>query len=41
MLDVLGPVGQLGGSDEVYRKLVTDLLVGDYLQVVSQVPNED
>jgi hypothetical protein len=25
----------------VYRKLVADLLVGDYLQVVSHVPNED
>ena len=25
----------------VYRKLVSDLLVGDYLQVVAHVPNED
>ena len=25
----------------VYRQLVADLLVGDYLRVVSQVPNED
>jgi hypothetical protein len=26
---------------KVYRELVTDLLVGGYLQVVSHVPNED
>ena len=25
----------------VYRQLVADLLVGDYLQVVSHVPNQD
>jgi hypothetical protein len=25
----------------VYRKLVSELLVGDYLQVVAHVPNED
>jgi hypothetical protein len=25
----------------VYRKLAADLLVGDYLRVVSHVPNED
>src|SRR6266545_3041426 len=25
----------------LYRQLVADLLVGDYLRVVSQVPNED
>ena len=25
----------------VYRKLVSDLLVGDYLRVVTHVPNED
>jgi hypothetical protein len=33
--------GRLEGMMNVYRKLVADLLVGDYHQVVSHVPNED
>jgi hypothetical protein len=34
-------LASLEGAMRVYCKLVADLLVGDYLQVVSQVPSED
>jgi len=41
VLDSLDPVDHLGGSDEGLPQAGRRPLVGDYLQVVSHVPDED